>query len=502
MENTIKQYEKIRQKMLAYQFANYLIGWDSNTEAPDGCFPTRSLQISVLSEESYRLQTAPETLRIIDELFLKKGELDDEVLKHEIIKTKEGLDKLKKVPMNEYVDYMGVLATGENIWGQAKRSKNFQLFQPVLEKIVAFNRKYIKYVETDKLKGYDVLLDEYEKGMTTKEYDAFFDLIKKDLVPFVKRVIETNLKVNDEFNNKQYPKEQQKEFANYLVKVLGFDLNRGVMKESEHPFTSGFGTTDVRVTNHYYEDNFTSSIFSIIHELGHATYEQQCNPELDATLSGGGGSMALHESQSRFYENIIGRSLEFWKVHFPELKKTFKKQLQGVKLVDFYKFINRAKASLIRTEADELTYPIHIMIRYDIEKALFNNEIEVQDLPRVWNEKYYEYLGLEVPSDREGVLQDVHWSGGSFGYFPTYALGSAYSAQIFKVMNKDFKVLKSLEDKNTKQINAWLKEHLHHHGATRDPKELFRLCTGQKFNPRHYVNYLIKKYQKIYDMKD
>ena len=222
---------------------------------------------------------------------------------------------------------------------------------------------------------------------------------------------------------------------------------------------------------------------------------------MDHTLSGGGGSMALHESQSRFYENIIGRSLDFWKIHFPKLKSVFKKQLRGVKLKDFHKLINRAEASLIRTEADELTYPIHIMIRYDIEKALFAGEIEVKDLPRIWNDKYQEYLGLEVPSDREGILQDIHWAGGSFGYFPTYALGSAYAAQIYKVMNRDFKVLKSLQSGDTKEINAWLKERLHKYGSTKPPKELFRICVGGKFNPKHYIDYLIKKYTKIYELK-
>ncbi len=500
MENTIKQYESIRKKMLAYQFANYMISWDSNTEAPEECFPLRSEQVGVLSEESYKLQTTPETVKIVDELYLLREQLTDEVLKHEILEAKEGLEKLKKVPMDEYIDYMSLLAESENLWARAKRNNDFQLFQPTLERIVEFNRKYIKYVETDKLKGYDVLLDEYEKGMSSKEYDEFFDTIKTELVPFVKEVVSKKLEFDDAFNKLEYPKAEQKKFVDYIAEVLDFDLKRGFIKESEHPFTSGFGTTDVRITNHYYEDNFTSAIFSGIHELGHATYEQQINPELNKTLSGGGASMALHESQSRFYENIIGRSLEFWKVHFPKLKSIFKKQLRGVKLNDFYKLINRAEASLIRTDADELTYPIHIMIRYDIEKSLFNNEIEVSELPQVWNKKYKEYLGVDVPSDKEGVLQDVHWAGGSFGYFPTYALGSAYSAQIFKIMNKDFNVLKSLKSGNTKEINQWLQEHLHKYGSSKYPKELFKICTGRKFNPKYYISYLIKKYSKIYEI--
>lgn len=500
MENTIKQYEAIRRKMLAYRFANYIINWDSSTEAPEGCFPLRSEQVGILSEESYKLQTAPETVRVIDELYRERDKLD-EVLRHEIEETKEGLDKLKKVPMNEYIEYMSLLAESESIWRKAKLNSDFEIFRPTLEKIVAFNKKYVKYVETEKLKGYDILLDEFEKGMTTKEYNEFFSKIKAELVPFVKKVLEKKLDYDNSFGKETYPVDQQKEFLKYLAGVLCFDMNRGVIKESEHPFTSNFGSTDVRITNHYYENDFTSSIFSGIHELGHALYEQQVDPALDRTLSGGGGSMALHESQSRFFENIIGRSLEFWKVHFPKLKSIFKKQLKGVNLRDFHRYINKVEATLIRTEADELTYPIHIMIRYDIEKALFNDEIEVRDLPKIWNSKYKEYLGLDVPGDKEGILQDIHWAGGSFGYFPTYALGSAYAAQIFKAMNKDFKVLKSLESGNTQEINLWLKERLHKYGASKKPKDLFKIAAGGKFNPKHYIDYLIKKYSKIYDIK-
>ncbi|MCK9471792.1 MAG: carboxypeptidase M32 [Bacilli bacterium] len=500
MDELIQKYQAIRNKMLAYRFASFIINWDSNTEAPSGSFEARSRHFGILSEDSYKFSTSEETLSVIEELYKNRNSLD-EVLKHEIVEAKTSIDKLKKVPMDEYVEYMTLLAKSENIWAKAKNTNDWNLFEPILEKIVAFLRKYVEYTKTPKLQGYNILLDEYEKGMTQADYDEFFNTIKTDLVPFVKEVTSKTLEYNNSFESHKFPIEKQKEFMKYIMEVMDYDLTRGLMKESEHPFTSGIGTTDVRVTNHYYEDNFISSIFSGIHELGHATYEQQVDPELDLTLSGGGGSMALHESQSRFYENIIGRSKEFWKEHYPVLKDLFKKELKGIKLDDFYKHINKSTTSLIRTEADELTYPIHIMIRYDIEKALFNNELEVKDLPKVWKQKVKEYLNIEVPSDKEGVLQDVHWSGGMFGYFPTYALGSAYASQMFKVMNKDFNVFKSLSSKNTKEINAWFKENLHKYGSSKSPKDLFKLCTNQKFNPKHYVNYLIKKYTKIYNLK-
>ena len=299
-----------------------------------------------------------------------------------------------------------------------------------------FNKKYVKYLETKELKGYDVLLDIYEEGMTKEKYDKFFSLLKAEIVPLVHKI--NSLKpLEVSFKDKLFDINKQKEFANYLMDVMCFDKSRGLMKESEHPFTSGYGTTDVRITNHYYEDLLISSIFSCIHELGHATYEQQSNPDLDSTLLGGGASMAMHESQSRFYENIVGRSYEFWVRHYPKLKSIFSEELKDVTLDEFYKYINNVECSLIRTEADELTYPLHIMVRYEIEKLIIESDVDVCELPSIWNKLYKEYLGIDVPSDKEGILQDVHWAGGSFGYFPTYALGSAYGAQMLDAMKKD-----------------------------------------------------------------
>lgn len=500
MENLIKQYEQLRIKMLSYRFASFVISWDAQTEAPKGAIPSRAEFLSVLSGESYKLTTAKETTDLVDSLFARKAELDS-VLAHEITLFKERTEKLKKIPMDEYISHMKVLATSSHIWAKAKNEDDWDSFKPVLEEIVTYKRKYIKYLETKKMSGYDVLLNDFERDMTIKDYDKFFNTIKTDLVPFVKEVLKKDLVYNDAFEKELFPIDKQREFSNYLMDVFCFDKNHGLIKESDHPFTSGMNSRDVRFTTHYYEDKPASAMFSTIHELGHAIYEQQIDPALDFTFSGGGASMALHESQSRFYENIIGRSKEFWKEHFPILKNTFKKELKGVRVDDFYKSINKVSASLIRIEADELTYPIHIMIRYDIEKALFNNEIEVADLPNVWKKLVKEYLDIDVPNNRLGVLQDTHWSGGMFGYFPTYALGSAYASQMFNVMRRDFPVMKSLKNKNTKEINEWFKENLHVYGSTKYPKEIFKLCTKQNFNPKHYVNYLIKKYAKLYDIK-
>jgi carboxypeptidase Taq len=476
-----------------------MISWDTETEAPEGALPFRSEQVGVLTEESYKMSTSSEYVKTVSALYEKREELTP-WLNREIGLVKKDIDQQLKIPMNEYVDYQVLLSQTQNIWAKAKRANDFDLFRPYLEKIVGYERKIIKYLETDEVKGYDVLLDMYEEGMKATEYDQFFNTLRKDLVPFVLKVINSKQK-DYAFSKQKYPVAQQKKFVDYLIDVMKFDRNRGLTKESEHPFTSGICSTDVRYTDHYYEDNFTSSIFSAIHEMGHAIYEQQCDPKLDSTMLYGGVSMAVHESQSRFFENIIGRSYDFWKVHFPKLKEIFPDQLKDVSLDDFYHYINKSFASLIRTEADELTYPLHIMLRYEIEKGLMDGSIEVKDLPKIWNKKMNEYLGITPETNKEGVLQDVHWSGGMIGYFPTYALGSAYSAQIYHAMQKDLDITKILLGGTTKEINEWLKEKIHHYGRSVYPKDVVKMATGEDFKPEYYVRYLTEKYSKIYNIK-
>ncbi|MCK7487511.1 MAG: carboxypeptidase M32 [Bacillus subtilis] len=298
------------------------------------------------------------------------------------------------------------------------------------------------------------MLDEFEPGFNIAEYDIFFATLKERLVPFAKKVAAKKLKYNKAFTKRSFPVEAQKAFAEYLRDVFCFDRNRTVIKESEHPFTTSNGTSDVRITTHYHVDNPASAIFSSIHEMGHGLYELQVDPALDFTMSGGGASMAMHESQSRMMENMIGRSPLFWEKHFAKLVELFPKQLKGITVDDFVKHVNRVEKSLIRTEADELTYSIHIIVRYEIEKALFNGKVDLAELPALWNKKYKQYLGVVVPNDTAGILQDVHWSGGSFGYFPTYALGTAYAAQLYRAMAKDIDVVAAIQSDTLVSITS------------------------------------------------
>ncbi|MCM1042613.1 MAG: carboxypeptidase M32 [Corallococcus sp.] len=497
LSKALEIYKAQRKKLIAMNYVGFLTEWDMQTEMTAGSVENAAAQQAVLAEMTYELNVDGNFTEAVNYLYGHKNQLD-EALAHEIEILKKDVENTAKIPREEYAAFQQLTAEGYPLYVEAKKTGNFKIFEDTLTKVVEYNRKLTKWLQTDELQGYDVLLDMYEPSFKQSDYDRFFDALKTRLVPFVKKVTSKKLQFNDAFTRKLYPADKQKEFCDYIRDVMCFDKSRGSMKESEHPFTSGFGTDDVRITVHYYEDNLVSAIFSAIHETGHALYEQQVDRSLNGTFCDGGASLGLHESQSRFYENIIGRSRAFWQAHFPKLVETFPEQLQGVTLDDFVKYINTAQVSFVRTEADELTYPLHVMLRYEMEKKFVGGKLEVKDFPEYWNKTFEEYFGITPPNDTLGVLQDVHWAYGNIGYFPTYALGSAISAQLYAAMQKDFDVEASLEIGNTAQINAWLKEHVHKYGSSKYPKEILKAATGEDFNPDYYIDYLTDKYGKLY----
>ncbi len=494
MKQALEFYLEHRKKIVAQNYVNFVISWDMQTDAAENSVVADSEQMGVLSQYDYELATNPQFEQAVATLYQHRDELDD-VLAHEIEVMYKNISDTKKIPMEEYAAFSELTSKAYPIYVRAKRENNFELFRPYLEKIVEFCKKQTVWLATDTVKGYDVLLDMYEPRYTQAKYDKFFNTLKERLVPFVAQVT-ANVEPVPAWATAKYDVNKQKEFCEYLRDVMCFDKSRGIMKESEHPFTSGFGTDDVRITNHYHEDNFISSIFSAIHECGHATYEQNCDKSLNGTLSGGGASLGLHESQSRFYENVIGRSEAFWAVHYPVLQQYFPEQLGQVSLSEFMAYVNRAERSFVRTEADELTYALHVMLRYEIEQKLMDGSLAVADLPAYWKEKFTEYFGITPPDDTLGVLQDVHWAYGNFGYFPTYALGSAIASQLYHHMSKDFDVEQSLASGTTKQVNVWLTEKIHKYGSSKYPDEILRLATGEDFDANYYVDYLIAKYSK------
>ena len=501
LQNAVENYKETRKKLLAFRYLNFVMEWDHETEAPSGAIPLEAKQQAVLAEMEYQLQTDPAFQEAVETMYQQRDEMDP-VLRHETEEQHRAIDEMRRIPMKEYTEYRELLANAYSVYVSAKRNNDFASFSPYLERIIQYNRNLTGYLEKPGKKGYDVLLDRFEPDFLQKDYDEFFGLLREKLVPFAKKINDSTLAGDFSFADEKYDTKKQAEFCEYLRNVMCVDRDHAIMRESEHPFTTGFGTDDIRITNHYYENNLVSSIFSVIHESGHGLYMAQVDPALNDTLSWDGASMAMHESQSRFYENMIGRSGDFWKVHYPKLQETFPEQLSGVDVETFIRYINRSEYSFIRTEADELTYPLHIMLRYDVEKAVIEEGLAAKDLPEFWNDRFCTYFGMNPPTDTLGVLQDVHWASGDFGYFPTYALGSAYAAQFYAVMEKDLDVQKSLKSGTTKEINDWLREHVHKYGASRYPKEILKDATGEDFNAGYYVDYLIRKYSKVYGIED
>jgi carboxypeptidase Taq len=492
----MKKFKEHLFKQHAYGYVMRVVGWDSATEAPKKAFARRAEMQGVISGELFKLSTDKEFVEVVNGLFERLDELDD-IDQRQIKYAKRDLDKILKIPQEDFVEYNKLVNLSQRLWEDAKAEDDFELFRPNLEKIIEFKKKFVEYYEVDD-HPYNVLLDDFEEGMNMEIYDAFFNTLKEEIVPFIKEVLTNGKPLDDAFLNQPFAASKQKEFSEYLMEQLCFDKDAGLIKESVHPFTWNTHPSDVRFTTRYLEDLLLSSIFASIHELGHATYEQQIDEKYNDTNLGSGTSMGIHESQSRFYENIVGRSKEFWEVHYPKMQEIFKEELKDVSLEDFYRATNKVEASFIRVEADELTYPLHIMVRYEIERMLMTGEVEVKDLPEVWNAKYVEYLGIEPKNNTEGVLQDVHWSAGLIGYFPTYALGSAYAAQFYYAMKKEFDVEETIRNNDIKKINAWLKEKIHQFGKSKTPDELLLEVTGEPFDAKYYVQYLKEKYTKLY----
>ena len=349
------------------------------------------------------------------------------------------------------------------------------------------------------MEPYDALLNKYEEGMNTQTLDVFFAKLRDALVPLIAKIQEVP-QIDDSFLRRHYPVEVQRKFSDYLMEVMGLDRNYCGIAETEHPFTTNFNNKDVRITTHYYEDDLANSMYSVIHEGGHALYELGADDCYNFTVLQGGVSMGIHESQSRFYENLIGRSRAFIHAIFPKVKELFPEQLGDVDEEMFYRAVNKAEPSLIRTSADELTYANHIMIRYELEKQLISGTLAVKDVPAAWNRLYKEYLGVDVPDDASGCLQDTHWSGGMIGYFPSYALGSAYGAQMLAKMQEELgDVFADVAEGDLSGVTGWLKEKIHSHASFKKPDVLFKEVCGE-FDASYYTEYLTKKFTELYGL--
>ncbi len=497
VSQAVEALVKHQQTMAAYNHAIGVVYLDASTAAPKGTWEGRGKTMATLSEITYNLETDPKIGDMLSYLEAHLEELNPQQ-KRQVEVLRKSYDQTKKIPADEIIAYSVLMNDSQAAWEKAKNENDFEAFAPYLEKIVAFNRKFAGYYNPE-MKPYDALLNEYEEGMNTVTLDAFFGKLREALVPLIAKIQEVP-QIDDSFLYRHYPVEQQRKFSDYLMEVLGLDRNYCGIAETEHPFTTNFNNKDVRITTHYYENDLVSSMYSVIHEGGHALYELGADDQYNFTALQGGVSMGIHESQSRFYENLIGRSSAFIHAIFPKVKELFPAQLQDVDAEMFYRAVNKAQPSLIRTSADELTYANHIMIRYELEKQLIGGTLEVKDVPAAWNRLYKEYLGVDVPNDAQGCLQDTHWAGGMIGYFPSYALGSAYGAQMIAKMREDLgDVFEDVAKGDLSKVTGWLKEKIHTHASFKKPGMLFEEVCGE-FDAAYYTDYLTKKFTELYNL--
>ena len=493
----IKQLEELERSLYVCGHLDSLVELDATTAAPHKSTAGRSAVMEYISNERYKLFASEKTGTLLAELSEHKAELP-EITARQAEFLKRDYDRMKAIPQDEYVRYDVLTSEAQNCWVKAKHDNDFASFAPYLEKIVESQLRFIDHWDPEhKKKPYDVLLDGYEYGLTSEFLDRFFAELKKTIVPLVRSIGETAYRPRTDFLHMEAPIGKQRELSDYLMSVLTIDRDHCAIAETEHPFTLNFNKDDVRITTHYHLNEVMSSLYSVMHEGGHALYELHTGDALRFTSLAAGASSGIHESISRFFENRIGRSRGFCGFILPKMRELFPAQFAGVTAEEFYRAVNLAEPSLIRTEADELTYSLHIMVRYEIEKALIGREITVKELPKVWDEKMREYLGIEVPDDTRGVLQDSHWSSGYFGYFPTYALGNAYGAQIYERMNRDVDVEGCCAKGELAPVVSWLAEHLFKYGCMLDPEPLFEQVCGAPFTPEPYCRYLKEKFTEL-----
>ena len=496
LKQALEQLASLQTKMYAFRCASSSLYLDSVTVAPSDTAQGRGVALGVLAGEQHKLMTDPAVGELLDFLDAHSGELD-QLQRRQVEELTRSYRQLQRIPADEYMAYAQLTNKASDVWHKAKENNDFAAFQPLLEQLVDVNRRFASYYDPDKA-PYDALLNEYERGVDSVYLVRFFAVVRERLVPVI-HAIGDREQPDDSFLHRHYPVESQRRFSDYLMDVLGLDRAHCTIGETEHPFTLEFNNKDVRITTHYNEDNMASSMYSVIHEGGHARYELNIADEVQYTCLSGGVSMGVHESQSRFYENIIGRSRPFIQAVFPKLQEFFPQQLCDVTEEQFYRAVNKAQPSLIRIEADELTYCLHIMVRYEIEKQLIGGTLAVKDVPETWNRLYKEYLGVDVPDDKHGCLQDSHWSGGSFGYFPSYALGSAYGAQMLRNMEKEIDVWGPVSRGDLSGVSGWLKERVHQFGGLLTPAEVVQNACGS-FDPTVYTDYLANKYSQLYGL--
>src|SRR5918999_768711 len=476
-----------------------LLAWDQRTMMPVEGAAVRAEQLATLSKLAHELFTSDEIARLLDDLTEYVDGLPHESDDASLVRVaRRDFDRERRVPADLRTDLTRAAANGYEAWVDARARSDYASFLPFLERNVELRQRYAECFEADE--PYDALLEDYEPGMKADEVREVFDVLKPELIGLV-RAVGDHEGIDHSFLSGKFPADRQRALSLAVLERLGFEPDSWRLDTTAHPFASSMSTGDIRLTTRFKEHDVSDALFSTMHEFGHGVYERNVDPALDRTLLCRGASMSLHESQSRTWENLVGRSRPFWRFFYPTFQSIFP-EFGGINEDAFYRAINRVEPSLIRVESDEVTYSLHIILRFEIEQELLSGELDLRELPEAWNARMEEYLGVQVPDDARGVLQDTHWSAGSLGYFPTYALGNVVSLQIWE------QVLAAMPDLYDQigrgefaQLREWLRDQLYRHGRKLQPKELLERITGGGLDPAPYLRYLSGKVGDLYGIE-
>lgn len=498
-----EKYAKLTELIAEVQDLNHcgaLIGWDQHTYMPAGAAEERGHMQATLAKTVHEMFVSDEIGSLLAELKKELPDLDQDSEEYRIIKvTARDYERETRVPGDFVAEFAQVTTLANQAWMEARGKSDFSIFQPHLEKILEMGQRYVSFFPPSD-HPYDTLLDIYEPGMKTAEVRTIFEALRPQQVELVK-AIAAMPQVDDSFLHVDYDEKTMLGFSEEVATAFGYDFKRGRQDKSAHPFTQGMGPDDVRITTRFDPKHPFALLFGTMHEAGHALYEQGVGHTWSRTMVESGASLALHESQSRLWENLVGRSLPFWEHFYPRVQELFPSQLKNVTLEQFYKGINRVQPSLIRVEADEATYNLHIMLRLELEIAMIEGKVAVKDLPDLWNAKMQEYLGVTPPNDAKGVLQDIHWSGGMLGYFSTYALGNIISVQLWeRFLESNPELDDQIRKGDFSALLSWLRVKIHQYGRKYEPQELVQRVTKSKIDSAPYVRYLNKKYRAIYGL--
>ncbi|MCW3062296.1 MAG: Carboxypeptidase Taq [Capsulimonas sp.] len=501
----MQEFEDLKKRLgevSALASAAGILEWDHQTHMPAGGAANRAVQLEVLSKITHEMSVSSETERLLKAAEKSVESLDPDSDEAAFVRiARRDFDHSAKLPTELVSEIARVSALAHESWAEARAESNYSKFAPWLEKIVDLERQVADHLGHTG-ERYDALLDQYEPGMKAADVRAMFDAIKPTSVALVKAIVERGPNaVDDSVIKRDFDEAKQLAFGEAVIKEIGFDFERGRQDRAVHPFCSSFTSGDVRITTRFDRNFLSMALFGTIHETGHALYEQGVAPRYDGNTLGGGTSLGVHESQSRLWENLVGRSRAFWTHFYPSLQSTFPESLGDVAPERFYRAVNKVEPSLIRVEADEVTYNLHIMLRFEMENDLLEGRLEVKDAPAAWNAKMQEYFGLTPPDDAQGILQDVHWSMASLGYFPTYSLGNIISAQLFAQANTDLGgVSAQIERGEFAPLLGWLRENIHQWGRKYTAGELLQRITGKSLDTDPYLTYLKTKYGDIYGL--